>query len=56
MDESTKQWLDNDYWRVYKGILGLNGLSTAEIKADFRQEHEALVEKYRKKLEDLNDE
>ncbi len=56
MDKSTKQWLDNDYWRVYTGILGLTVRRTmAKIKADFRKEHEALVTKYHKKLKDLND-
>lgn len=54
MDRSTKRWLDNDYWRVYTGILGLsNYQTTAEVKADFREEHEALVEKYRNQLEGL---
>ncbi len=56
MDKSTKVWLDNDYWRVYTGILGLSNYRniTAEIKADFRREQTVLVIKFRQRLEALN--
>jgi len=55
VDPSTKKWLDNDYWRVYTGILGLSGYSTTpKIKADFRREMERLVDKYRERLEKVS--
>ncbi len=50
----TEIWLDNDYWCVYTGILGLPKYpTTAEIKADFRREHGRLVKRFYKRLESL---
>ena len=52
----VENWHNNDYWRVYHGILGLNSKRTPsmKIKSAFRKEHKALVEKYREKLEMWN--
>jgi len=55
-DESTERWLDDDYWRVYTGILGLCSYqTTAKIKADFRRQHERLVDKFQDRLERLEE-
>lgn len=54
MGDSLERYLDGDYWSVYTGILGLCVYTpTAKIKADFRREHEALVSKFRDRLEAL---
>ncbi len=56
MSSSTEIWLDNDYWSVYTGILGLSSYRnvTPKIKADFRRQQEKTVERFRKRLERLN--
>lgn len=56
MGDSLERYLDNDYWSVYTGILGLSSYpTTPKIKADFRRESEALVKKFRTRLEALKD-